>query len=136
MAIRFYINGTQGGKDGLEVTPDNPITADGLFPAGSLPASKIISVFIRADEGESYNNVYYGSSLDEYKKIRMAAIPTVNSQYLSVRNNNQRYYLLKKVTDTNIELKVMFLATSDEIGTVDTSLFFYAIVLDPYRKNI
>lgn len=136
MAIRFYINGTAGSKDGVEVTADNPITADGLFPAGSLPASKTISVFIRADEGESYNNVYYGSSLDEYTKIRMAATPTVNSQYLYVYNNNQTYYLLKKVTDTNIELKVMFLATSDEIGTVDTSLFFYAIVLDPYRKNI
>lgn len=134
--IRFYINGTAGSKDGVEVTPDNPITATGLFPAGSLPASKTISVFIRADEGESYNNVYYGSSLDEYKKIRMAETPEVNSQYLTVYNNGQQYYLLKKVTDTNIELKVMFLATSDEIGTVDTSLFFYAIVLDPYRKNI
>lgn len=134
--IRFYINGTAGSKDGVEVTADNPITADGLFPAGSLPASKTISVFIRADEGESYNNVYYGSSLDEFTKIRMAETPEVNSQYLTVYNNGQQYYLLKKVTDTNIELKVMFLATSDEIGTVDTSLFFYAIVLDPYRKNI
>lgn len=134
--IRFYINGTAGSKDGVEVTPDNPITATGLFPAGSLPASKTISVFIRADEGESYNNVYYGSSLDECTKIRMAETPEVNSQYLTVYNNGQRYYLLKKVTDTNIELKVMFSATSDEIGTVDTSLFFYAIVLDPYRKNI
>lgn len=134
--IRFYINGTSGQKDGTEVTEINPITATGLFPSGSIEASKTVSVFIRADEGESYNNVYYGSSLDECTKIRMAETPEVNSQYLTVYNNGQRYYLLKKVTDTNIELKVMFLATSDEIGTVDTSLFFYAIVLDPYRKNI
>lgn len=53
--IRFYIDGTAGQKDGTEVTSINPITATGLFPSGSTAATKTVTVCIRADEGESYN---------------------------------------------------------------------------------
>lgn len=38
--VRFYINGTAGSQDGTEVTADNPIVADGMFPSGSTPATK------------------------------------------------------------------------------------------------
>ena len=58
--IRFYIDGTTGQKDGTEVTSINPITATGLFPSGSTEATKTVTVCIRADEGESYNQIMLG----------------------------------------------------------------------------
>lgn len=127
MAIRFYINGTQGGKDGTEVTAANPIVADGLFPSPSAAATKKVNVYIRADEGESYNQVYYGSVLADYTKLRVASTPTANSQMIEIRDRAQELFLLKKVTDTNTEITLLFSATADETGTVDTSLYFYAI---------
>lgn len=71
--IRFYIDGTAGQKDGTEVTEINPITATGLFPSGSTEATKTVTVCIRADEGESYNQIMLGCNSEAYSKCRISS---------------------------------------------------------------
>lgn len=72
--IKFYIDGTAGQKDGTEVTSINPITATGLFPSGGTEATKTVTVCIRADEGESYNQIMLGCNSEAYSKCRISTI--------------------------------------------------------------
>nr|DAY64982.1 MAG TPA: hypothetical protein [Caudoviricetes sp.] len=127
--IRFYINGTAGSKDGTEVTADNPIVADGMFPSGSTPATKTVSVSIRADVGESYTGVLIGTTVEQSLKISNVYM-TKNVINLEGSSNYSGIRFLKNVTDINQQLIIEFTSTSDETGTIDTSLILYALPLN------
>lgn len=129
MAIRFYINGTQGGKDGLEVTPDNPIIADGLFPAGSTPATQTVKVYARADAGESYTGVLIGTNQEDNAKF---TITSINGNLIELEGSSNTYgtSFVQSITDINTEISLQFMATAAEIGSIDTSLVLYGIPLN------
>lgn len=128
MSLKFYINGTAGGKDGTEVTAENPIIADGLFPAGSTVATKIVQVFIRADEGETYNNVMYGVIVDDFAKMSISTPATPRQQITP--SSNWTCNLIKSVSDTNIGISLVFKANSSETEGIDTSVKLYACPID------
>ena len=127
--IRFYIDGTAGQKDGTEVTSINPITATGLFPSGSTEATKTVTVCIRADEGESYNQIMLGCNSEDYSKCRISSYNNTGVQIVSP-NTNWDFYLIKTVTDTNQSFNLTFYAKSSETGNVDTSVSLYAYIVD------
>lgn len=128
MALRFYINGTAGGKDGTEVTAANPIIADGLFPSGSTPATKKVQVFIRADEGEIYNNVMYGVIVDDFAKMQIEILAEPIQQISPP--SNWVCNLIKSVGDTNVSINLLFKAKSSEQEGIDTSVKLYACPID------
>lgn len=94
--IKFYIDGTAGQKDGTEVTSINPITATGLFPSGGTEATKTVTVCIRADEGESYNQIMLGCNSEAYSKCRISSYNNTGVQIVSP-NTNWDFYLIKTV---------------------------------------
>ena len=60
MALHFYMNGTEGAKDGVEVSNgdlSNPIVTDGVYVAEGTTVTKRIPLSIRADEGETWRQV-------------------------------------------------------------------------------
>lgn len=60
MALHFYMNGTAGAKDGVEVSNgdlSNPIVTDGVYVAEGTTVTKRIPLSIRADEGETWRRV-------------------------------------------------------------------------------
>lgn len=60
MALHFYMNGTAGAKDGVEVSNgdlSNPIVTDGVYVAEGTTVTKRIPLSIRADEGETWRQV-------------------------------------------------------------------------------
>lgn len=130
--IRFYINGTVGAKDGTEVTADNPITADGMYPSGSTAASKSIKVCIRADEGESYSQVMVGPSFANTGKCIITAYSAgTKTQRIYSRSDNVFLVpMIKTVADTNREFTLTFYANASESGTVDTSIVLFAYVVN------
>ncbi len=132
--VRFYINGTAGSQDGTEVTADNPIVADGMFPSGSTPATKTVSVSIRADAGESYRQVLVGANSDKFTKCRITSFNNSTTQTIGLTGGNFET-VLKTVSDVNQELTFTFYATASDGATVDTSIKIYAYVID-LRKTI
>lgn len=119
--IRFYIDGTTGQKDGTEVTEINPITATGLFPSGSTEATKTVTVCIRADEGENYNQIMLGSNSEAYSKCRISSYNNTGVQIVSP-NTNWDFYLIKTVTDTNQSFNLTFYAKSSETGNYEITV--------------
>ena len=126
--VRFYINGTAGQKDGTEVTEINPIIAAGLFPSGSTAASKSVKVYVRADAGESDNQVMIGADGAKYSDCHI----TGNNNIVQTiyPPPNWRCYILKSVTDVNQELTFTFYAKASETSTIDTSINIYAYIVD------
>lgn len=126
--IRFYINGTAGQKDGTEVTEANPITATGLFPSGGTTANKSVKVYVRADEGESYNQVMIGADGAKYLDCHITG--NQNAVQMFSPPPNWQCYMLKSVTDINQELTFTFYARASEGTTIDTSIKIYAYIVD------
>lgn len=128
MSLKFYINGTAGEKDGQQVTAENPIIADGLFPSGSGTATKKVQVFIRADEGETYNNVMYGVIVDDFAKMSIETLAAPTQQIYPP--SNWGCNLIKSVGDTNVSINLLFKAKSSEQEGIDTSVKLYACPID------
>jgi len=94
MALHFYMNGTEGAKDGVEVSNgdlSNPIVTDGVYVAEGTTVTKRIPLSIRADEGETWrqvellvmsgeNNIGYGTYSFEGRDIVFGVIDFKNVQ--------------------------------------------------------
>ena len=60
MALHFYLNGTTGKQDGVEISNgdlSNPLIFDGFYAASGVELSKDITIHIRADAGEKWHFV-------------------------------------------------------------------------------
>ena len=57
MALHFYMNGTTGAQDGVEISNgdlSNPLLFDGFYAASGVTLSKTKTIHIRADAGETW----------------------------------------------------------------------------------
>ena len=57
MALHFYMNGTTGAQDGVEISNgdlSNPLLFDGFHAASGVKLSKTKTIHIRADAGETW----------------------------------------------------------------------------------
>lgn len=60
MALHFYMNGTTGAQDGVEISNgdlSNPLLFDGFHAASGVTLSKTKTIHIRADAGEVWHFV-------------------------------------------------------------------------------
>lgn len=58
MALHFYMNGTTGAQDGVEISNgdlSNPLLFDGFYAASGVTLSKTKTIHIRADAGEVWH---------------------------------------------------------------------------------
>lgn len=61
MALHFYMNGTTGAQDGVEISNgdlSNPLVFDGFYAASGVTLSKTKTIHIRADAGETWHFVF------------------------------------------------------------------------------
>lgn len=124
MAIRFYMNGTEGAKDGTEISSgdlSNPLVVDGLYPGAGITVSKSVAVMIRADPGETWKGVVVAVTCKTNEINRFL----INAENHICFKGNGRYYckfpFLPELKDVNKQLTLTVMANGDESNSPDTT---------------
>ncbi len=139
MALHFYINGTEGGQDGEELSNGDftkPLLFDGFYPGTGVTLYKALPIYIRADAGETYYLVQVEIRGNSALKFRFDNTVGHNGGYYGnstndyVFYNNTYYYkggkILGKVGDTNKKIMVLAAASGDETNSPDLTTKIYA----------
>jgi len=139
LALHFYINGTEGGKDGEELSNGDftkPLLFDGFYPGTGVTLYKAMPIYIRADAGETYYLVNVEIRGDSARKFRFGGTISQNGGYYGYSTNDGVYYdgnyyyrgqkLIKVVGDTNIKMMVLAAASGDETNSPDLTTKIYA----------
>jgi len=139
MALHFYMNGTTGAQDGVEISNgdlSNPLIIDGFNAASGQVLSKTKTLHIRADAGETWyfvfiDIVYSSSDGKDYiilsgnfnNNAHNMTSPSVFYQktddYAGTTNNYAPWFL--KVSDINIPFSIDFYVVGGEISPDTTA---------------
>lgn len=140
MGMHFYIKGTEGAKDGEELSQgdlSNPLIFDGFYPGTGVTLYRELPVFIRADEGETYYLVQVEIRGNTARKFRMSDTVGMNGggNYGSSTNDyikiGDTYYyrgakLIGAVSDVNTKIMILASASGDETDSPDFTTKIYA----------
>lgn len=151
MAIHFYINGTDGAKDGEELSNGDlsyPVVADGMYPAAGTTVYKELPVIhVRCDPGEVQYLVLIeirGTNADNYWVLEnltgggdaARCLQGYDYGYGSNSNfgdktgsrGNYKHvgYIIRRLADVNVPLYLMCSASGSETNSPDTSCKIYA----------
>ena len=125
MAVRFYMNGTEGAQDGTEISNgdlSNPLVADGFYPAAGVTVSKSIPVMVRADAGEVWKCVAVAVTSTTANEINKFALN--GSHYMLMLGNGSNIAnipFFAELTDKNQALQLTVSASGDESNSPDTT---------------
>ena len=121
MALRLYMNGTEGMRDGTPISSGDgtaPLLLDGLYP-GTSEVTLTKNICIRGDLGEEWRDVNIGihrspalASTDERRVF------TTNGGANDGPTNHFFYFF---VGDTNRMLEIKARATPADTGAPDTA---------------
>ena len=140
MALHFYINGTEGGQDGEELSNGGftkPLLFDGFYPGTGVTIYKALPIYIRADAGETYYLVQIEIRGDSARKFYFSDTIGMNgggnygtgTDY-GVTYDGTHYYkgakVLGVVGDTNVKIMVLASASGDETNSPDLTTKIYA----------
>lgn len=127
MAIRFYMNGTEGATDGTEISNGdltNPLVADGFYPAAGTTVSKNIDLMLRADAGETWKCVITAVGSSTTNELSKFALTQPNGNYVAFYNSSTNAGQLPfyaEVKDVNQKLTLTVSASGDENNSPDTT---------------
>ena len=140
MALHFYMNGTTGAQDGVEISNgdlSNPLLFDGFYAATGIELSKTKTIHIRADEGEVWHMVTVvagtnSSSTKSYVFLSGSSTIEILSGYSSSTStytnalSNTKLCLFPVVKNNNMPITI----TSWVIGgepSPDTSIKLFVV---------
>ena len=138
MALHFYINGTEGGQDGEELSNGDftkPLLFDGFYPGTGVTIYKALPIYIRADAGETYYLVQVEIRGASARKFYFTDTVGMNGggNYGSDNGLNYggTYYyrgakVIGMVGDTNVKIMVLASASGDETNSPDLTTKIYA----------
>jgi len=125
MGLHFYLNGTEGQKDGILISSGdltNPIVFDGMYP-GSATVKKTVNVAIRADAGEVWrfvNIVLKGTHAHRFTFANYADWYMSSTKAIALGTGGG--LLILKVTDTNKVFQLTAAAAPTDTGSPDTTV--------------
>ena len=157
MAVRLYIGGTEGQKDGEEVSHgdmSNPITFDGYdIETGDVSYAQFAKIYLRADPGETWAGVCLkiadvsGSEdlhdilivgqrvMDKAGTGQISKLILPNrASFLLEYNNLQQYYVEQALTDTKGAYTLFYPVVTDtnsEDAVLYLSPLLYIGLKDP-----
>ena len=112
MALHFYMNGTTGAQDGVEISNgdlSNPLVFDGFYAASGVELSKTKTIHIRADTGETWEDVFFtitGNTTTAHNKFEIVRDATHYCfVYIGTGAIYMTYYGI--VTDTNLPIQII-----------------------------
>lgn len=125
MAIRFYMNGTEGATDGTEISNGdltNPLVVDGFYPAAGITVSKTVTLMVRADAGETWKGVIIAvvsSTTDERSKFNISGIKEILTVINQSGHRLTPFY--PSVSNVNQALTLTVSASGNESNSPDTT---------------
>ena len=120
MALHFYMNGTTGAQDGVEISNgdlSNPLVFDGFYAASGVTLSKTKTIHIRADAGEVWHFVLVdiiengiGSFRFEFKFDSISTGSINVGKYINFSDSSASAYaflpFIKTIKDVNIPITI------------------------------
>lgn len=128
MALHFYMNGTTGAQDGVEISNgdlSNPLIFDGFYAASGVELSKDITIHIRADAGEKWHFVLV--DIDSATNNPKIAFKYVDKQNTGRTANMVRYTyngytsssqfpFFQTISDVNVPIIITGYAKGGEVS--------------------
>ena len=130
MALHFYINGTTGAQDGVEISNgdlSNPLVFDGFYAASGVALSMTKTIHIRADAGETWNGVVVALVSDTQYPTKYYLAPRFSEGYQSTYICTVMLPIFPVLKDTNCPIDLTVYATGGESGSPDTTAKFMVI---------
>ena len=154
MSIHFYVDGTIGGQDGIELSDgdlSHPLVVDGMYPAaGATVFKELPPIYVRCDPGEVQYMVLVEVRGQTASKYLVLAKGGAGDEAVSVsgygsgsgygygygsgsgsgsgsRGTYSHYAcIVRRLADVNVPLYLMCTASGDETNTPDTACKIYA----------
>lgn len=135
MALRVYLDGTPGGTDGIELSPDNGLALNKFMFPNSFSqnsADMVVPLCLRCDEGHTalsisinlYNGVFFGSNTELYNTVN--SLESALSQQHFNGNTASNYSPNLEVGGTNSVFMVLFHSTESILGAGNLFSMSYA----------
>ena len=126
MALHFYMNGTTGAQDGVEISNgdlSNPLVFDGFYAASGVTLSKTKTIHIRADAGEIWKVVTIVVT-DSNKTNACKFTINIPNALKWVVSANSPYGIANfypQVSDTNLPIKIKAYVVGGETSPIISS---------------
>ena len=120
MGLKFYVGGTTGAQNGTLLSDGdmtNPLIFDGMYPATGVTVSKLRSIHIRADAGETWHWV----------QVQVRGAYSANFGLTSNVGANDGYHssigclLLATVTDVNQPITISGSCSGSDTNSPDVT---------------
>jgi len=124
MGLHFYLNGTEGQKDGILISSGdltNPIVFDGMYP-GSATVKKTVNVAIRADAGEVWRFINIVLKGTHAHRFTFGGYQRAMGNSAPIALGEGGGLLILKVTDTNKVFQLTAAAAPTDTGSPDTTV--------------